>query len=133
MDNIHEQTNSVCGKFSANGNHENFFPICENSKNVCHLWINLRELLFYKLLSESSFNLFCLIISLVCVLKSKLLKIASTRMMKSLKFLLLWHTSAAFTLQTRHVPVSKVLLYCEVKGRYCSEELWGKYYQTHLI
>ena len=68
----------TCGKFSTNGTLEKNFPTCENLKNFRHLRKNLRELLIYKLLSEISFNLICLLVLLVCVLTSELLKIATT-------------------------------------------------------
>ena len=99
------------------------FPTYENSKNFHHLLKILQELLIYKLLSESSFNLFCLLVSLACELTSKSLKIAIIEMMKSLKLLFLWHISAAFAAQfasqIRCVPVSKVYFNILVCNKLC--------------
>ena len=82
MDNVHERANSFreeFSEFSANGYLENFFSVCEISKYFRHLRKNLRELLFYKLLNDNSFNLFCLLVSLACVLMSQSLKICYYR------------------------------------------------------
>ena len=95
MDNIHERTNGFRGKFSTNGNHEKNFPTCKISKKFRHLRKKLRELPIYKLLSESCFNLFCLLVLLVCVLTFESLKVVTKGVLKSMKLLLLWHTSAA--------------------------------------
>ena len=85
MDNIHECANDICVKFSELVENflqmiimKKYFPPCENSKTFCHLQNNLRELLIYNLLSESTFNLFCLLISLVFVLAFESLKIATS-------------------------------------------------------
>ena len=104
----------TCGKFSSNGYHEKKkkkkIHACKKLKIFRHLWKNLRELLIYKLLSENSFNLFCLLISLVCVLASKSLNAATAEMVKSLKPLILWHACAAFTSQTVVPPSQKSTL-----------------------
>ena len=68
-----------------------FFPNLQKFKKFHHLKKNLQELLIYKLLSESSFNLCCLLVSLVCVLASEWLKIATFGVVKSLNLLLLLH------------------------------------------
>ena len=70
-------------------------PIRKNSKKFRHLRKKLRELPIYKLLSESCFNLFCLLVLLVCVLTFESLKVVTKGVLKSMKLLLLWHTSAA--------------------------------------
>ena len=80
--NIDECVNSVCGKFIGNGDRkkiswlvkiQNIFVICVNF---------FRELLIYKLLTESSFNLFCPLLSFARVLASKSLKIVTTKVVR---------------------------------------------------
>ena len=83
----HDQTSiiytiNVRRQFYENNDHEKIFLTGKNSNNFCYLQKNFQELLIYKLLRKSSFNLFYPLVSLACVLASELLKIAVTRMIK---------------------------------------------------
>ena len=90
MHNIHRRVNCICRKLSELA--EDFLGMiiikkCSllSFKKFCHLRKNFCELLIYKLLRESSFNLFCPFISLACVFAFESLKIATTWVIKWLK------------------------------------------------
>ena len=78
MHNVHERPKAVLenfselvGKFTGAMNaKKNFSLLAKIRKNFHHLRKIFRELLTYKLLKESSFHLFYLLVSLVCVTNS---------------------------------------------------------------
>ena len=93
---IHGYVNGVCkkfseleGKFYGKDDRETIFFAYENSKHFRHLQKVFQELLIYKLLRESRFNLLCPLLSLACVLVPKSLKIVTICIINNLVCFLL--------------------------------------------